>query len=349
MIANVGPAEFNYDETITTLRYASRAKDIKNIPKINEDPKDAMIRQYQDELSRLKKALAEQQGFQPDGNVTNDHMISNDTKKKLNEMEDQLQKEKEEFLKQADKEKKFIEDSKNHAEDEKLTLLDKLKNKKDEQVKQAKNKEKLIQKLKMLEEKFVLGEENEKKAKENEKIISRTKAELQNQENKRLELQIEIQKNAEEEEKIKTDFGDKVSEIKEKQKIYEKLKLKLQELENERDDINKEFDRGFSDYYEFKKQIEKDMNYKDTVFNFKIKMILYQVITHLIPQKYLEWIENLMEFDINSGEWFIANLAMVGLGGKEINENDSSHILAMGFHDDEGCTKILFKKSISTK
>lgn len=43
-----------------------------------------------------------------------------------------------------------------------------------------------------------------------------------------------------------------------------------------------------------------------------------------------------MEFDINSGEWFIANLAMVGLGGKEVtNENDNSLILAMGFHDDE--------------
>jgi hypothetical protein len=45
-----------------------------------------------------------------------------------------------------------------------------------------------------------------------------------------------------------------------------------------------------------------------------------------------------MEFDINSGEWFIANLAMVGLGGKDVtnaNENDASHILAMGFHDDE--------------
>merc|ERR1711957_636132 len=84
--------------------------------------------------------------------------------------------------------------------------------------------------------------------------------------------------------------------------------------------------RGFSDYYEFKKQIEKEMNYKDTIIN------------HLIPQKYLEWIENLMEFDINSGEWFIANLAMVGLGGKDVtnaNENDASHILAMGFHDDE--------------
>lgn len=47
MIANVGPADFNYDETISTLRYAYQAKKIKNKPKINDDPKDALIREYQ--------------------------------------------------------------------------------------------------------------------------------------------------------------------------------------------------------------------------------------------------------------------------------------------------------------
>ena len=44
MLANVGPADYNYEETMSTLRYASEAKKIKNYPKINEDPKDAMIR-----------------------------------------------------------------------------------------------------------------------------------------------------------------------------------------------------------------------------------------------------------------------------------------------------------------
>lgn len=39
MIAAIGPADYNYDETHTTLRYASRAKNIQNKPKINEDPK----------------------------------------------------------------------------------------------------------------------------------------------------------------------------------------------------------------------------------------------------------------------------------------------------------------------
>ena len=46
MCANVGPADYNYDETLSTLRYATRAKSIQNKPKINEDPKDAMLRQF---------------------------------------------------------------------------------------------------------------------------------------------------------------------------------------------------------------------------------------------------------------------------------------------------------------
>jgi len=44
MVANVGPADDNFDETMSTLRYAHRAKSIQNHAKINEDPKDAMIR-----------------------------------------------------------------------------------------------------------------------------------------------------------------------------------------------------------------------------------------------------------------------------------------------------------------
>jgi len=57
MIANVGPADYNFDETVSTLRYANRAKNIKNKPKINEDPKDAMLREFQEEIARLKAQL----------------------------------------------------------------------------------------------------------------------------------------------------------------------------------------------------------------------------------------------------------------------------------------------------
>ena len=60
MIAALSPAGDNYEETLSTLRYANRAKSIKNKPTINEDPKDAMLRQLQEEINLLKAQLAGQ-------------------------------------------------------------------------------------------------------------------------------------------------------------------------------------------------------------------------------------------------------------------------------------------------
>ena len=59
MVANVGPASYNYEETLTTLRYANRAKNIKNKPRVNQDPKDALLREFQTEIERLKQMLLE--------------------------------------------------------------------------------------------------------------------------------------------------------------------------------------------------------------------------------------------------------------------------------------------------
>lgn len=57
MVAAVSPADYNYEETLSTLRYASRAKAIKNKPKINEDPKDALLKEYEVEIRKLKEML----------------------------------------------------------------------------------------------------------------------------------------------------------------------------------------------------------------------------------------------------------------------------------------------------
>ncbi|KAK7940425.1 hypothetical protein WMY93_003751 [Mugilogobius chulae] len=59
MIATVGPSNKNHTETLATLRYASRAKKIKNKPRVNEDPKDALLREFQAEIARLKAQLEE--------------------------------------------------------------------------------------------------------------------------------------------------------------------------------------------------------------------------------------------------------------------------------------------------
>uniref|UniRef100_A0A3B4AHM7 Kinesin-like protein n=1 Tax=Periophthalmus magnuspinnatus TaxID=409849 RepID=A0A3B4AHM7_9GOBI len=62
MIACLSPADYNYEETLSTLRYANRAKCIQNKPRINEDPKDALLRQYQEEIKKLKAIVSGQLG-----------------------------------------------------------------------------------------------------------------------------------------------------------------------------------------------------------------------------------------------------------------------------------------------
>ncbi|KAK9480713.1 hypothetical protein V1514DRAFT_275597 [Lipomyces japonicus] len=57
MIATISPADINYDETLSTLRYADSAKRIKNHAVINEDPNAKIIRELKQELSLLRSKL----------------------------------------------------------------------------------------------------------------------------------------------------------------------------------------------------------------------------------------------------------------------------------------------------
>lgn len=105
MISNVGPADYNYDETMNTLRYASRAKNIKNKPKINEDPKDALLREYQDEITKLREQLAllnngadpsdfmKAKGVMGNTNIVEKIVKVEDTEK-MKEFEEKLEREK---------------------------------------------------------------------------------------------------------------------------------------------------------------------------------------------------------------------------------------------------------------
>ncbi|KAM8875101.1 kinesin-like protein KIF1A isoform 21-T21 [Spinachia spinachia] len=60
MIAALSPADINYDETLSTLRYADRAKQIRCNAVINEDPNNRLVRELKEEVSRLKDLLFSQ-------------------------------------------------------------------------------------------------------------------------------------------------------------------------------------------------------------------------------------------------------------------------------------------------
>jgi len=60
MMAMISPAHESFNESLSTLHFARRAKNIKNRPKINEDlDQKALIRQYEVELKKLRNELEE--------------------------------------------------------------------------------------------------------------------------------------------------------------------------------------------------------------------------------------------------------------------------------------------------
>lgn len=58
MIAAISPADLQYEETLSTLRYADQAKKIKNKAVINEDPNAKLVRELKEELEMLRGAWA---------------------------------------------------------------------------------------------------------------------------------------------------------------------------------------------------------------------------------------------------------------------------------------------------
>ncbi|KAM4694601.1 kinesin-like protein KIF13B [Discoglossus pictus] len=59
MVATVSPSADNYDETLSTLRYADRAKNIVNHAVVNEDPNARIIRELREEVEKLRDQLTQ--------------------------------------------------------------------------------------------------------------------------------------------------------------------------------------------------------------------------------------------------------------------------------------------------
>lgn len=99
MIANVGPSAYNFDETISTLKYANRAKNIKNDVKKNQDPKDALLRHFQEEIKKLREQVAKNIGgehgeFVVEGEIGSDQDVE--------EFEEKIRVQKEKLKKKFD-------------------------------------------------------------------------------------------------------------------------------------------------------------------------------------------------------------------------------------------------------
>ena len=297
MIANVGPADYNYDETLNTLWYASHAKKIKNKPRINEDPKDALLRQYQEEIELMKKKLlAMGKGDlvnQISGGSAGQNVVNED--KEIKNALANLEKEKEDFKKQSEDEIKKIKEQKNKSEAEKKELIEKIEKEKEDNKKQKEEGQKLLAKYKEIKSKMIKGDDTQKKVKQQENEIKKQKEELEikRREEQRLkEIQEEKEKNTIE---LKKRYDTKKQNIDD---LNDKIGKLLGQIENKRME-NKEMEEKYGDEEDEFRMLLLSRERENKRLEF--------IISKFVPPEEKERIEKCLEFSEKEGCYKINN------------------------------------------
>ncbi|XP_068816238.1 kinesin-like protein KIF3A isoform X4 [Struthio camelus] len=221
MCANIGPADYNYDETISTLRYANRAKNIKNKARINEDPKDALLRQFQKEIEELKKKLEE--GEEISGSETSDSEEEDEDdngeigedgeKRKKRRGKKKVSPDKMvEMQAKIEEERKALETKLDMEEEERNKARAELEKREKDLLKAQQEHQTLLEKLSALEKKVIVGGVDLlAKAEEQEKLLEESNMELEER-RKRAE---QLRKELEEKEQERLDIEEKYTSLQE--------------------------------------------------------------------------------------------------------------------------------------
>lgn len=308
MIANIGPADYNYDETLSTLRYANRAKNIKNKPRINEDPKDAMIRQFQEEIEKLKKQLqntagGEDFGGEPgeEGSVRKvEKVIKIFDEKKLKELQEKTHKEKEEIRLKAEKERTEIENVKMKNEEEKKKLLDKLKEKEEEQQKALDAKDKLLKQIQKMEKKVVRGSAIIEEVALKEKELNEARRKIEEKKN----LDEKYNEKLKETDDLIGDLDKKYlsqkEEVDDKTKKIKVLWSKLRTAEAENKELDEFYLSEITNLQERRRLLQKEMKLKQ------------MIVEYFIPEKELRKLEVRAAYNESIDDWTLPNLELAG-------------------------------------
>jgi hypothetical protein len=260
MIANCGPADYNYEETLTTLRYASRAKNIKNKPKINEDPKDAMIREFQEEIEALKAKLIAiekqaSEGVSSVGGGAEGSVAAAAGPVEIVEVEkivekiviekgisieeaqaiaEKAQREKEEMLQKTRDDLAVAAKDKAQAELNKRELELKLERERQQAEELAAQQKVLLDRLAATQAKVLIGGEMMTKAAQQEDELRRTKLELEERKRQELQLARELaeqeESNLMREEKYQSLQEEAEAKARKLKKVYTKVKEVLGDI-----------------------------------------------------------------------------------------------------------------------
>ncbi|KAL2778806.1 kinesin-like protein KIF3A isoform 2 [Daubentonia madagascariensis] len=312
MCANIGPADYNYDETISTLRYANRAKNIKNKARINEDPKDALLRQFQKEIEELKKKLEEGEeisGSDISGSEEDDDEegeIGEDGEKRK-KRRDQAGKKKVspdkmvEMQAKIDEERKALETKLDMEEEERNKARAELEKREKDLLKAQQEHQSLLEKLSALEKKVIVGGVDLlAKAEEQEKLLEESNMELEERRKRAEQLRRELEEKEQERLDIEEKYTSLQEEAQGKTKKLKKVWTMLMAAKSEMADLQQEHQREIEGLLENIRQLSREL---------RLQML---IIDNFIPQDYQEMIENYVHWNEDIGEWQLKCVAYTG-------------------------------------
>ncbi|XP_078220992.1 kinesin-like protein KIF3A isoform X3 [Callithrix jacchus] len=333
MCANIGPADYNYDETISTLRYANRAKNIKNKARINEDPKDALLRQFQKEIEELKKKLEE--GEEISGSDISGSEEDDDEEGEVGEDGEKRKKRKgsssssssdstcsviekplDKFLPskkkvspdkmiemqaKIDEERKALETKLDMEEEERNKARAELEKREKDLLKAQQEHQSLLEKLSALEKKVIVGGVDLlAKAEEQEKLLEESNMELEERRKRAEQLRRELEEKEQERLDIEEKYTSLQEEAQGKTKKLKKVWTMLMAAKSEMADLQQEHQREIEGLLENIRQLSREL---------RLQML---IIDNFIPRDYQEMIENYVHWNEDIGEWQLKCVAYTG-------------------------------------
>lgn len=340
MCATISPADCNYVETISTLRYASRAKNIQNRMHINEEPKDALLRHFQEEIARLRKQLEE-------GNFEEELLPSGEGEDEEDTCDDELEAPLEIELESAASAAtsptgKKIRKKREKSDKEKEELAMR-KSQHLREIEHAKTEQELLRnKLVSLEGKILVGGENLlEKAQTQEKLLEQSIAELEEREKSEQALRQTLEQKATE----RIDIEERYSTLQDAstgitKKIHRVMQM-LMGVKSELADQQQEHQREKEGIYENIRSLSRELALCELVLN------------SYVPKEYQSMINQYTHWNEDIGEWQLKCVAYTGNNmrkhiehknsGKEPEYVDLSHVYLS--YNTEGVSNSMGAKS----
>ncbi|XP_032780357.2 kinesin-like protein KIF3B [Daphnia magna] len=292
MVANIGPASYNYEETLTTLRYASRAKHIRNKPQINEDPKDALLRSFQQEIARLKASLINKKTKPKKKGEGGLH----DVLKSSDEWGDDTEAE-------LEQERKDILNNSSLIAEERDQLLKTLQNKQEELRNKRENQEQLASRIEALESKLLTGHigvtsENgtiEDVTKKQQQTLEAHRQEIIERERQEREIRQKLESQDEEVIDFKENFSSLQQEIDYKTRKLRKMYARWQSVRQEMSDLGDEFNRQRRELEETQEVLMKELRLKQLI------------VSHFVPPEFRRQITSRLRYEEDDEKWMLSS------------------------------------------